>query len=147
MKRFIDAALASGWLWLLARLCLAVVFVSSGLAKLIDYEGGLREMRAAGLSPDWLFNLLTAFTLLAGATLLLLDRALWLGAGALALFLLATILVVHTFWRFDGAQAQLSLFFALEHVSVIGGLLAAAIASHARRTILTVGSLIATCRG
>ncbi len=84
MQRFIDNSLESNWLWLTARICLALMFVASGLAKLFDYQASLEEMRAAGLEPAWLFNIATAVTLLAGSALVLLDRKLWLGAGALA---------------------------------------------------------------
>nr|WP_272494216.1 DoxX family protein [Stenotrophomonas mori] len=123
----------SRWLWLAARILLAVVFLSSGLAKLVDFQGGMAEMRAAGLAPDWLFNGLTVLVLLGGALLLLLDRALWLGAGALAVFLLLTIALVHRFWALPAPQDKLAMFWALEHLSVVGGLIAAAIASRARR--------------
>ncbi|WP_372003185.1 DoxX family protein [Tistrella mobilis] len=135
MTGFIERALDSAWLWLIARICLAVVFVASGLAKLVDFEGGLAEMRAAGLEPAIPFNLLTAATLLGGSAAILADRLVWLGAGALAVFLAATILVVHTFWSKTGPEAQLALFFALEHVSVAGGLIAVAIASDQRRRL------------
>ena len=64
------------------------------------------------------------------------DRAaVWLGAGALSVFLLLTIAIVHRFWSLPEPRATLSLYFALEHVSIIGGLLAAAIASHLRRQL------------
>lgn len=49
MQRFIDNSLESNWLWLTARICLALMFVASGLAKLFDYQASLEEMRAA----DW----------------------------------------------------------------------------------------------
>ncbi|WP_225782991.1 DoxX family protein [Xenophilus sp. Marseille-Q4582] len=133
MQDLIGKTLDSRWLWLVARILLAVVFLSSGLAKLIDFQGGLAEMRAAGLEPDWLFNIATIGVLLGGSALLLLDRALWLGAGALAVFLLLTILVVHRFWALPQPQAQAALFWALEHISLIGGLVAAAIASRLHR--------------
>ncbi len=132
MQALIHAVLSSDTIWLIARILLAVVFLASGLAKVIDFKGGRAEMRNAGLRPDWLFNIATAATLLAGATLILLDRALWLGAGALAVFLMLTIVVVHRFWALPKPQAQHALYFALEHVSLIGGLLAAAIASQYR---------------
>ena len=64
MQRFIDNSLESNWLWLTARICLALMFVASGLAKLFDYQASLEEMRAAGLEPAWLFNIATAVTLL-----------------------------------------------------------------------------------
>lgn len=133
MQDLVDATLDSRWLWLLARVLLAVVFLSSGLAKLIDFDGGLAEMRAAGLDPDWLFNIATITVLLVGSALLLLDRAVWLAAGALATFLLLTIVIVHRFWALPDAQGQQAMFWALEHSSLIGGLIAAAIASRQRR--------------
>lgn len=135
MRPYIDNALDSRWLWITARILLAVVFLSSGLAKLIDFQGGLAEMRAAGLEPDWLFNIATIVVLIGGSVLLLLDRALWLGAGALALFLLLTIVVVHRFWALPEPQAKEAMFWALEHTTVVGGLIAAAIASRLRRRL------------
>ncbi|MFT0850308.1 DoxX family protein [Achromobacter sp. F4_2707] len=135
MHHFVDKTLDSRWLWVVARILLAVVFLSSGLAKLIDFQGGLAEMRAAGLDPDWLFNSATIVLLLGGSALLLLDRALWLGAGALAVFLLLTILVVHRFWALPDPQAKVAMFWALEHISLIGGLVAAAISSRLHRRL------------
>lgn len=135
MKNIVDKSLDSRWLWVVARILLAVVFLSSGLAKLLDFQGGLAEMRAAGLEPDWLFNIATIAVLLGGSVLLVLDRAFWMGSGALAVFLLLTILVVHHFWALPEAQARTAMFWALEHVSLVGGLVAAAIASRLRRQL------------
>ena len=130
--QFIGTLLQSDWLWFIARLCLAVVFIASGAAKLFDFRGGVAEMREAGLEPAKLVNIAVAALMVAGAVLILADRALWLAAAALGGFLLLTIVIVHAFWRLPPPQAKLALFFALEHVSVVGGLIAAAIASHAR---------------
>lgn len=128
----IHSMLESRWFWLLTRIVLAVVFLSSGLAKLLDFEGGIAEMTRAGLAPAALFNWLTIITLLGGSILLLLDRAVWLAAAALATFLLLTIVIVHHFWSLPGQQAISSMHVALEHVSLIGGLFAAAIVSRLR---------------
>ncbi|VDZ78954.1 Uncharacterised protein [Salmonella bongori] len=38
MQRILNTVLDSNWLWLLARLLLSVIFLSSGLAKLLDTE-------------------------------------------------------------------------------------------------------------
>ncbi len=136
MTTTIEKLLEHRIVWLVARLLLSVVFVAGGVAKLVDFDGGVAEMQAAGLTPAVLYNIAVAATLLAGAALIVLDRALWLGAGALAVFLVLTIVVVHRFWALPQPQAQLALFFALEHVSLIGGLMAAAVASHARRMLI-----------
>lgn len=122
--------LESKTLWLIARLLLCVVFVSSGLAKLIDFNCGVAEMAQAGLEPAAFYNVVVALTLLGGSVLLLTGHFVWLGAGVLGVFLFLTILVVHRFWALPEQQAKIALFWALEHISVIGGLMAAAIAGH-----------------
>jgi transmembrane protein len=130
MTRFIPILLESKFLWLIARILLSVVFISGGLAKIIDFDSGLTEMRHAGLEPALFFNLLTAGTLIGASVLILLDKYIWLASGALAIFLALTIIIVHHFWSLPPEKAKLALFFALEHVSLIGGLIATAIASH-----------------
>lgn len=131
----IHSMLESRWFWLLTRILMAVVFLSSGLAKLLDFDGGITEMTRAGLAPAALFNWLTIITLLGGSILMLLDRAVWLAAAALATFLLLTIVIVHHFWSLPEPQAISSMHIALEHVSLIGGLFAAAIVSRLRKRL------------
>lgn len=113
MTHLLSTLLESPFLWLLARILLSVVFLSGGLAKLIDFEGGLAEMRHAGLEPAVLFNLLTIITLLSASILILCDKFMWLATGALAAFLFLTILIVHNFWSLPPEKAKLSLFFCI----------------------------------
>ncbi|EEG87591.1 DoxX family protein [Proteus penneri ATCC 35198] len=87
MPNSIARILESRALWFIARLLILVLFLSSGFAKVFDYQNSLAEMRAAGLTPDWFFNIATAIVLFSGSLLVLFDRYLWLGAGALAVFL------------------------------------------------------------
>lgn len=140
MPLVIARILESDTLWFIARLLLLVVFISSGLAKVLDYPNSLIEMRAAGLHPDWLFAIASAFVMLTGSILVLLNRLLWLATGALAVFLFLTIIIVHTFWLYSGTEAKIALFWAIEHVSVIGGLIAVAIAGHFRDLYYTVNA-------
>ncbi|KGM52643.1 DoxX family protein [Lysobacter daejeonensis GH1-9] len=128
-----EKILRSNGFWLAARILSSVVFVSSGLAKLLDFGGGVSEMAAAGLHPAWLFNIGTVIILLGGSALLLLDRAVWLGSLVLGFFLLLTIAVVHRFWSLPDSAGQQALYVALEHLSVVGGLMAATVASHFRK--------------
>ncbi|MEL5395841.1 DoxX family membrane protein [Serratia nevei] len=57
---------------MLARLCLMVISISSGLAKRFDIEGNLADMRAVGLHPSRLFNLASTAVLLTAPVLILL---------------------------------------------------------------------------
>ncbi|MCT6516855.1 DoxX family protein [Proteus vulgaris] len=132
MPNAIARILESQALWIIARVLILLLFLSSGFAKIFDYENSLAEMRAAGLTPDWFFNIASAIVLLCGSLLVLFDRYLWLGAGALATFLFLTIVIVHTFWNMTGDKAMLSMYFAIEHTSVIGGLVTTAMASYFR---------------
>ncbi|AOA59903.1 DoxX family protein [Acinetobacter larvae] len=135
MPNFIQSMIEHPKLWLLARCLMVLLFLLSGFAKLIDVEGSFAEMTAAGLHPAWLFNYASALVLLLGSYFVLFDRALWFGAGMLAVFLLLTILIVHQFWRMDAEAAKLSMYFAVEHLAVIAGLMAMAMASHYRKLL------------
>ena len=87
------------------------------------------------MHPAWLFNLASAAVLLTGSVLIPLNRWVWLGAGMLSVFLILTIAIVHTFWNMSAPNMQISLYFALEHITVIGGLWVTAIASRLRQRL------------
>jgi putative oxidoreductase len=45
------------------------------------------------------------------------------GAALLALFLIPTLLVIHAFWKFEGAEAQAQIANFLRNLSLLGGAL------------------------
>ncbi|WP_271963877.1 hypothetical protein [Pseudomonas aeruginosa] len=51
----------------------------------------------------------------------------WIAAGALAIFTLLTIPVAHAFWKWDGSKRVEEFNIALEHLTVVGGFMLAAI--------------------
>jgi len=128
MSRAIEALLARPWVAFAARVLLTFPFWSSGIAKAADFGGAIGEMRHFGLEPAALFAVATILVQLAGSILVMLGRAAWLGAGALIVFTLLTIPIAHDFWRMTGEQAMMEMFFAIEHVGLVGGLLLAAVA-------------------
>lgn len=114
---------------LLARIALTFPFWGSGLSKLINFPAGVAEMELFGLRPSWLVNCLVIFVQLGGSLLIVANRRAWAGAGALAIFTLMTIPIAHDFWNLTGHTAQMEFYIAVEHISVIGGLMLAAILS------------------
>lgn len=114
---------------LFARIALTFPFWGSGLSKLIDFPAGTAEMAHFGLSPPALIAVLVIITQLGGSILVIANRYVWLATGALAIFTLLTIPIAHDFWNQSGQRAQIEFFFAVEHISVIGGLMLAAILS------------------
>lgn len=127
--RWIEALLQNRALEVLARVLLTFPFWSSGLAKLIDFQGGVAEMEHFGFTPGWLFNIAT-FTVQIGASALIIARCwTWLAAGALGVFTVMTILFVHTFWKLEGPAQTVAFHTAMEHIGMIGGLILVSIMS------------------
>ncbi|MHB0679036.1 DoxX family protein [Roseomonas mucosa] len=112
-----------GWV---ARLLLTLVFWSSGLAKLLDFRASAALMEGFGLHSGWAVNLAVLLLQIGASALIILNRQVWLAAGALAVFTLLTIPVAHPFWAKSGEEAFRDLTVALEHVSLVGGLMLAA---------------------
>jgi transmembrane protein len=109
---------------------LTYMFWWSAVAKLPDLPATQAEMAHFGLNPPWLFALGTIALQLAGSALVIFGgRLAWLGAAALGLFTLATIPISHDFWNMQGQAASLEKLWAQEHVSIVGGLIVAAMLS------------------
>jgi transmembrane protein len=121
--RWIDAILSSRITEFAARVLLTFPFWGSGLAKLLDFSGGMAEMSHFGLEPAWLYNTLTIIVQLGGSALIIAKRWTWLGAGALGVFTFLTIPIVHAFWRLEGERAVVAFHTAGEHVGMIGALI------------------------
>jgi transmembrane protein len=129
MPTLIVKLLDQSWFMVLARVVLTFAFWGSGLSKLIDFQGGVAEMKMLGFSQPVLINVLTVITQLGGSALIILNRWTWLGAGALGVFTALTILLVHNFWAYTGPEAIAHFHVAGEHVTVIGGLILVSILS------------------
>jgi transmembrane protein len=129
MPTLIARVLDCSYVALLARIVLTFPFWASGLSKLIDFSGGVAEMAHFGLQPAALFNVAVIVTQLAGSALIITNRYVWLGAGALAVFTVLTIPIAHDFWNQTGPAAVTHLHFASEHLSVIAGLILVTILS------------------
>jgi uncharacterized membrane protein YphA (DoxX/SURF4 family) len=107
----------------IARLCLAIVFLYSGVDKLWHWRSSIEEVRSDGLPWPTAFAGATVFTQLVGGCLVATGFFAWLGALLLAGFTVAATLVGHRFWLRRGAEFQHELTTSLEHVAIVGGLL------------------------
>ncbi|WP_062227925.1 DoxX family protein [Aureimonas frigidaquae] len=113
-----------------ARVLLTFPFWGSGLSKLIDFPGGVAEMAQFGLEPAVAFNIATIIVQVGGSLLVIVNRATWLGAGALGVFTALTIPLVHHFWAMTEEPFRTIAFHtATEHVGMIGALIVVSILS------------------
>lgn len=123
MQSAILSLLQTRWFAVVARVILTFVFWSAALAGVFDFPAKVAEMRAVGLEPA-LVAVAVTLVQLGGSALIILNRWTWLGAGALGVFLALTIPIAHPFWAMPKAQAMPEFFIVLEHISLIGGLMA-----------------------
>jgi uncharacterized membrane protein YphA (DoxX/SURF4 family) len=108
---------------LIARLCLATVFLYSGVDKLLHWRATLVEVEGYGLPAQPACAALTIVVQLAGG--LMVATGYHAGGGALLLagFTVAATLAAHRFWQHSGDQFRHGLTVSLEHLAIVGGLL------------------------
>lgn len=117
---------ASGAWIVAARLCLAAVFLYSGAAKLLFWSDGIDEFTGLGLPMPVLALTATIVLQLGAGTALAIGWCSGPAALALAAFTVTATLIGHPFWTFEGADFHRQLTNALEHLAIVGGLVAIA---------------------
>lgn len=132
MPRVIANTLDSGACWFVARLVVTFVFWGAGIGHVADFKASAEELKSIGLEPAPLLNVLLVVTCLLGSGLILFDRWLWLGCGILSGFLVVAVFLGHPFWTMQEPARTQNFRVAVEHISLIGGLMALAIAGRLR---------------
>lgn len=123
------AIVHSGAILILARLLLTFVFWSDALFQLAGFSHYSEALERFRLRPGWAFNVATIVLKIAASAMIVLDYHTWPAIFALSGFTLLTIPITHAFWTKTGEQAMQSRNFAMEHISLIGGLLLAGLLS------------------
>jgi uncharacterized membrane protein YphA (DoxX/SURF4 family) len=99
--------------------------LASALFKALDFHSATREMVDLGLAFPELTAKAVIATQVIGCFMLLTSRWVWLGASILAVFTGVATLLAHPFWNFDGVSRHRQLATFLEHIALVGGLMAA----------------------
>jgi putative oxidoreductase len=118
----VDEPLAS-WLVLLARICLAGVFLVSGVHKAGWYQKAVAEFQMARVPVIALFLPLTIGLHLLGGMALVTGVYAREAALALAICTVAATIRVHCFWRMSGQQRLERSRIAMGNLAVVGGLI------------------------
>lgn len=113
----------------LVRTVLTLLFWSAGLFGLFNFSAVVAEVHGVGLPYASFVAAATILLQLAGSFFVITNVAKlgWAGAIALAVFTLLTIPFGHAFWTFEEPRRTAELHLCLEHVTVVGGLLLAAV--------------------
>ncbi|MCG1053556.1 DoxX family protein [Mycetohabitans sp. B5] len=131
MPTFLAVVLGSPIILVVGRIILTTLFWSAGIFGLFNFSSIVSEMEAVVLPAPAAFAVATISVQLLGSFLLIgnFNGWGWIGAGALGVFTLLTIPYGHAFWTFPEPRRTEELHIALEHISVAGGMLMAAIAT------------------
>ncbi len=113
----------ASWLVLLARICLAGVFLVSGVHKAVWYQKAVAEFQMARVPVIGLFLPLTIALHLLGGMALVTGVYTREAALALAIFTVAATIRVHCFWRMAGQERLERSRIAMGNLALVGGLL------------------------
>lgn len=108
---------------LVARVFLSVIFISSGVNKILGWEGTAQFMAAKGMFAVPFFLFMATLVEVGGGLSVLLGCKTKIGALALALFLVPVTLIFHNFWAYEGMEYQNQMGNFMKNFALIGGLL------------------------
>ncbi|MCM7569592.1 DoxX family protein [Enterobacter roggenkampii] len=119
----------------LSRILLTFFFWMAGFYGVFNFGEIVLEMVDVGLPWPVLFATGTILCQLVGSALVISNFAGygWIGSAMLIVFTLLTIPVGHPFWKFSEPQRTLEFHIALEHITVIGGLMMSMLLSGRKR--------------
>jgi putative oxidoreductase len=117
-------ATAHNTVLLIARILFAAIFIFSGIAKVIGFQGTLDYMTSAGLTwhPAAL-EIIAIILELGGGLLVLIGWHTRLGAASLFLFTLLTSFLIHHFWTYPTDMAQMQMIMFMKNLAIMGGAL------------------------
>ena len=113
----------ASWLILLARICLAGVFLVSGVHKGVWYQKAVAEFQLANVPAISIILPVTIALHLLGGMALVSGIHVREAALALALFTVLATIRVHCFWRMSGQERLERSRIAMGNLGLVGGLI------------------------
>ena len=108
---------------LLARICVAALFIVAGIGKVMAFSGTVGYMAKVGFpAPEVMTVIAIAFELGGGLLLLIGWKTRWVAWG-LALFVVIATFAAHRFWDVDVSQMSGQRTQFLKNFAIIGALL------------------------
>ncbi len=108
----------------IGRIVFAVIFISSGLEKIMDLPSTAAAIGSKGLPMPQVLAIATAALEFGGGLLIVLGWQTRLAALALAAFTLVAAYYFHDFWHMpQGAERANAMIHAMKNLSIFGGFL------------------------
>lgn len=110
------------YIYLVSRTLLALIFLFSGVGKIIGWHATAGYMASKGMFAVPLFLTAAVVLEIGGSLLLISGLSPKLGASMLILMLIPTTLIFHNFWAATGQAHQMQMTQFLKNLSILGGL-------------------------
>ncbi|RJE70121.1 DoxX family protein [Acinetobacter sp. JS678] len=114
----------------LLRLALVSAYLVGGMNKLIGFHAAIDEQASFGLQPAWLWASTAILIEIVGSLLVIFNRFVWLGAGALGCLTAIAMLVTNDFWNHTGPAFFSTFNTFFEHLGLIAALVMVTILSN-----------------
>jgi putative oxidoreductase len=122
-----DHAAGSDVVLLLARVAIAVLYLPSGFAKLMNLPGFVSAIDGRGVPLAPVLAPLGAAIEFVGGLALLLGIEMRLAAVLLLVFTIAATAISHRFWEYQDAARRIQETNFFKNLAIIGGLAFAAV--------------------
>lgn len=109
--------------FLLGRILISLVFLMSGINKIMDYNGTAAYMEQNGMFLVNLFLPGAIVFLLAGSLSIILGFRARIGALLLIVFLIPATLIFHAFWAYPAEEQGMQMIQFMKNLGLLGGLL------------------------
>jgi putative oxidoreductase len=114
--------LSKAWAPLLGRILIAIIFLQSGMDKIMNFSKTAGFMVSKGMPMAEVLLVPTIIIVLGGGLMLLFGwHARW-AALAMALFLIPTTLIFHPYWAYPEAQQVNQFHHFFKNLAIMGGL-------------------------
>jgi putative oxidoreductase len=117
------SATLQSYLSLGGRILLSVIFLLSGVGKIMNWAGTANAMEAHGMTSIPFFLTMSIFIELLGGLALLFGFQTRFASLVLFLFMIPVMLVFHHFWDLQGSAQHEQMINFLKNVAIMGGLL------------------------
>jgi len=109
--------------WMLVgRILISAIFLTSGIAKLVDTSGTVGYMESQGIPSAYALAIIAGLAEVLGGLAILFGFLTRLGAFGLFVFMIPTTLIFHDFWTMEGAEAKTQMVNFMKNLAVMGGL-------------------------
>ena len=106
----------------MGRILMSLIFLMSGVHKIMDWGGTADYIAAEGIPLPSVFLAGAVVFELVGGVSVLAGLKTRVGALLLVIFLIPTTLIFHDFWSYEGMEQEMQMANFLKNLSIMGGL-------------------------